>query len=94
MSFDAGHALCLCKCHEFILEMLIAFCHHEAYIHDRTVLNCCCTLEERVAVDFCIKKRSLFLIYLIYCLYSTDALEPFQCLVHHIDREYRRCVEH
>ena len=75
MTLDTGHALRLCECHELVLEVLIALCHNEANVHDRTVLNCSSALEYRVAVDLGIKKGCLLLVDLVDCLDTTDLLE-------------------
>ena len=94
MTLDSCHAFFLCKCEELVLEVLIALCHHEAYVHERTILDSCSTLEERVAVDLGVKKRCLLLVHLVHYLDTAELLEPLEGLVHHEDREYRRCVEH
>ena len=94
MTLDSGHSLCLCESHELVLKVLITLCHHETDVHDRTVFNRCCALEERVAVNFAVEKLSLLLVDFIDSLYASLLLEPLQCLVHHVDCEHRRSIEH
>ena len=94
MTLDSGHASFLGEGHELILKMLISLCHHETYVHERTVFDSCCALEQWVAVDLCIKKGSLLLIDLLDCLYTSHFLEPSESFVHHVDGKYRRSIEH
>ena len=94
MTLDSGHALCLCEGHELVLESFLSFSHHETYVHHRTVFDRCCSAEHAVSVDLAVEEFCLGLVDLLDGLDATLLLEPAESLVHHVDREYRRCVEH
>ena len=94
MTLDTYHTPFLCIRHELILKRLIAWRHHEAHIHYGPVLLRRSTYKQRVAVDLIIEEAGLLYIDLIDSLHTADALEPFEGLVHHEYREYRRRIEH
>ena len=94
MALDADHAVILGEGHELVLQGFVAGGHHEADVHQGTVFLHRGAHEERVAVDFVIEELRLLLVDLVDGLDAADALEPLQGLVHHVDGEHGRGVEH
>ena len=94
MTLDTLHASFLGKRHELILEFFLAFCHYKTYIHYRSVFNRCCTSEHAVSVDFAVEKFCLRLVDLLDRFHASLFLKPAESLVHDVDREHRRSIEH
>ena len=72
----------------------LAGSHHEADVHQGTVLLGGGTYEQGVAVDFAVQEVGLLLVDLLDGLYAAHALDPLEGLVHDEDVEHGRGVEH
>ena len=94
MALDAHHALLLGKGEKFVLEVFLAGSHHEAHVHQGAVFLGGRAHKEAVAVDFVIQEFRLLLVDFLDGFHAADALEPFEGLVHHVDGEHGRGVEH
>ena len=94
MALDAGHALRLCKRHELVLKIFLALCHYETYVHHRTVFCSSCSAEHAVSVYFTVEKLCLCFVDLLDRFYAALLFQPAKSFIHHINREYRRSVEH
>ena len=94
VTLHANHSLRDSEVKEFLLQLLVLVSHHEAEVHQRTVLFLGCTYEHLVAVDLTIDDLSTLLGQLVHSHQTTLGLDPTQVLEGAVDGHHRRCVEH
>ena len=95
MTLDADHTTLLGESHKSILQVLAAFSHNPAVVHNRTVFLLGSTAEHTVAVNLLIEHSALLEVDLVHIFNAADGvLNPLQGLVHNEDGAYRRSVEH